>query len=338
MTQYTHHSELKLHQRCARAHHYKYEERIGAKRPQRPTFVGTIMHEMLEAWVKARIDEAYDNDPWKVLEKYKEQYRKLFQGERELFGDIPAMCAAIFEGYLRRWKGDGLKYLGAEVEMETEITPGRKFRFKIDKLVVDKHGRRFLVDHKFHKNIPGPEDRFSDIQTLLYFWAYNREVPKADHLDGVLWDYGRMKAPTIPEVLKSTGELSKAMKIDTDAWTYMQAIRANGLDPKKYQDMMIALKDKDKTFFERVYLPGPSKTLVFHVVNDAKERLQIIDFARGKHIAPRSQSGFNCNNCEWRKVCEAEVRGLDADFVRKKHYEDRDPHSHYKGERDGDED
>jgi hypothetical protein len=309
-------SEIKLHRRCAKAHQYRYRDRLKRRRPNRPAFVGTILHEMLDARMKGK------EEAWEVYQTYKDKYAKLFREEKEEFGDIPALVKAIYKGYWRRWKNDGLVYVKSEVEFRVELTPKIELMGYIDKIAQDGR-RRSVLDHKFHKNLPGPEDRFADIQTVLYYWGWNEFVQKrADRVDGVIWDYGRMKAPAIPEVLKN-GQLSQRKNIDTDRYTYLKTILANGLDPKPYQGILKSLEGKERTFFERVPLPAPPKVMVTSVVEDA--RLSAIQAKKALKTgkAPRSMSGFNCNGCEFRKICEAEIRGHDTKFLLKKEYEIR---------------
>jgi hypothetical protein len=138
-----------------------------------------------------------------------------------------------------------------------------------------------------------------------------------------MWDYGRMKAPAVPEVLKN-GQLSKRVNIDTDVYTYRKTLRENGIPEKGYRDILKKLEGKERTFFERVPLPAPSKHLIKEVVEDARQWALIAKKALRTGKAPRSMSGFNCNGCEFRTLCEAEIRGLDAKFIRKKDYEIRD--------------
>jgi hypothetical protein len=312
-------SEIKLYRKCPRAHHYRYREHLRRKRPSRPAFVGTILHEMLDAYIKAKLYDGYYLDPWKVLRRVKKEWKRLFREEQEEFGDVPLTCERIFEGYLRRYRHDNLKYIASEIAIIADLTPDIRLLSKLDKIVEDKSGRRFLMDHKFHKVMPGPEERFSDIQTVLYFWNWNQTHPRGDQLDGIIWDYGRMKAPTVPALLKN-GELSKRANIDTDAHTYRQAIQDNGLREKPYRAFLKHLEGKERTFFERVSLPAPSKRMIQTVVEDARADAVIFKALSKEKIAPRHMSGFNCKTCDYRTVCEAEVRGLDADFVRKRDY------------------
>lgn len=321
------HSEIKILRKCLRAWHYRYRERLQKKKPKRPAFVGVILHEMLDALARLRMPGESVPGPWDILAKYEKQYKALFQAEKEEFGDIPATVEAIFEGYMRRWKRDGLLYVASEIEFRVELLKGVELVGIIDKIVADPESRRFIMDHKFHRIIPGPDERFSDIQTVLYFWSWNESHKKAERVDGVLWDYGRMKAPAIPEVLKN-GELSKRASIDTDVHTFRTAIRERGLKEKPYREFLKKLEGRERTFFERVPLPAPPKAMIQAVVNDARETAKL-----RKHIAtdaPRSMSHFNCKTCDYRTVCEAEVRGLDAKFVRKRDYEIRE-HQERKG-------
>lgn len=305
-------SEIKLFRKCAKAHQYRYRERLKRRRPNRPAFVGTILHEMLDAKAKGL-------NAWDVYKRYKREYRKLFREEKEEFGDVPAIVKAIYKGYWRRWKDDGLIYTHSEVGFRVGLTNTIELIGYIDAIVEDAR-RRLLMDHKFHKNIPGPEDRFADIQTVLYYWGWNESHARSERADGLMWDYGRMKAPTIPEVLKN-GELSKRANIDTDAFTYREALLANGLREKGYRDILTRLQGKERTFFERVPLPAPPKIMVSSVVADA--RISALDAKKALRTgkAARSMSGFNCNGCEFRKICESEIRGHDTKFLLKKEYE-----------------
>lgn len=319
---HTSYSEIRLARKCLRAHRYRYIERLARKKPRRPALVGTILHEMLHHWVLARTLPTHYKDPWVVLEEYRKKYKELFKEEREEYGDIPLTVEKIFEGYLRRWRNDGLTYLRSEAPVMTDLTSDIRLIGYIDKIVEDQNGRRFLIDHKFSRSIPDSEDRFTDIQTLLYFWGWNRENP-TKKLDGVIWDYGRMKAPTEPELL-AKGGLTKRANLDTDAYTYLATIKKHGLNPKDYQDILTKLKGRENTFFERVVLPGPSAKLVESVVEDARQTVVITKSLSKAGIAPREMDKFGCKMCDFRSLCQAEVRGLDVEFVKKRDYIQRD--------------
>lgn len=166
-----------------------------------------------------------------------------------------------------------------------------------------------VLTHNTHKILPDEDARFSDIQTVLYYWALRE---KGEKVDGILWDYIRTKPPAVPETLKSGG-LSKRANIDTDYDTYLAEIQRNGLNPADYQDILTKLKAGKKAFFLRVKLPTPNENLVSSVVNDffdtAEQILEAKSFERNMTR--------DCKSCSYYQLCSAEVRGLDAEFIKK---------------------
>lgn len=318
-------SEVSSYRRCPKQWEYRYLQRHKRKFKGVRLLKGEILHEMLNAYVNKKIDKNYDGpDPWDVLETYAEEFSTYFEEERDMHGDVIGDCGKIFEGYLRKYRKDSLTYEESEVKIELDLSKlgsgvlPVKFIGFIDKIARDPQKRRWIMDHKFVKSIPTADDRFAELQLLLYVWAYGMKNPKTQ-LDGVCWDYGRSKAPTEPEVLKS-GELSKRKNLDCDPHTYLKAIRRERLDATQYVDMLEHLEGKEDTFFERVFLPKPSTDMIIEVVNDFFQTAAEIQAKRDGGRCARSMSSFNCSTCEYRTLCEAEVRGLDADFIRKAEY------------------
>lgn len=322
----TSHSQVDKFRRCQKAWEYKYKQGLKRKRKFIRMFKGEILHEMLNAHIKMRMlkGKYTGGDAWDVLERYAEEYATYFEEERQEHGDIIGDCGKVFEGYLRKWRKDPLRYEGSEENVYFDL-PGKLPRFVgfIDKIATDQQDRRWIVDHKFVANIPTAEDRFSELQLLLYVWAWNITHPDKP-LDGVCWDYARSKAPRVPEILKKGG-LSKAKNIDTDPYTYQQAIADNNLDPNDYADMLTHLQGKEDTFYERVFLPKPSKAMIEIVTEDFLQTTREIQEKRKpKARCVRTMNTFNCKTCEYRPVCEAEVRGLDAEFIIKSEYTQRE--------------
>lgn len=327
-------TEVTAYRRCPKSWEYRYKQRLKRKLKHVRLLRGEILHEMLNAYIETKIHGLkYEGpDPWDVLETYAEEYATYFEAERELHGDIVGDCGKIFEGYLRKYRKDTLRYEETELEVRLDLSSlgagaiEVEFIGIIDKVARDPQKRRWLMDHKFVKTIPTADDRFSELQLLLYVWVYGMINPK-DKLDGVCWDYGKAKAPTEPDILKN-GSLSKRKNLDCDVYTYRNAIRKAGLVEADYQDMLQHLEGKEDTFFERVFLPTPSTDMIIEVVNDFLQTTAEIQAKREDGRCSRNMSPWNCNNCDFRPLCEAEVRGLDADFIRKSEYVAR-------GEKDG---
>ena len=320
-------SEVQSYRRCPRAWEYRYKQKIKRKYKGVRMLKGEMLHEMLNAYVFSKMDHDYEGpDPWDVLETYAEEFATYFEAERDMHGDVIGDCGKIFEGYLRKYRKDPLTYEASEIKIEVDLNIEPfyipvKFIGFIDKIATDPQGRRWVMDHKFLKSIPTADDRFSELQLLLYVWAYGMENPK-EKIDGVCWDYARSKAPTEPEVLKKGG-LSKRKNLDCDPYTYLKAIRRAGLDATEYVDMLELLEGKEDTFYERVFLPTPSTNMIVEVVDDFLQTAAEIQAKRDGGRCARSMSSFNCSTCEYRMICEAEVRGLDADFIRQSEYVER---------------
>lgn len=294
-------SKVKTWRRCPKSYEYKYVQGLQRRTSPPALLRGVTLHAMLEAQIKGT--------DWKVpLNIYREQYDSLWGEERDSYPS-PEELESMIIRYNNHWATDGLDYGGrAEITIEAELD-GMKFKGIIDALPDDQHGRRWLDDHKTHKVLPDENVRFSDIQTVLYYWAMRENGQK---VDGILWDYLRTKPPAVPELLKSGG-LTKRKNIDTDADTYLKAIRDNGLDEKDYANILSIVSKN--TFFKRVYLPKPSEVLISEVVGDffgtAKEILQ----HDGKRFC-RNMT-MDCKSCTYHSLCSAEVRGLDGEFIKK---------------------
>jgi RecB family exonuclease len=320
------HSEVDNYRRCPKRWEYRYK--IGLKRIRKGIRLlrGEILHEMLNAYIKAKMYKGYiGKDPWSILDEYADLYSAYFEEEREHYGDIIGDCGEIFEGYLRKYRKDPLKYEASEQECYFDISDKLRFAGFIDKIATDQQGRRWIVDHKFVQNIPTADDRFSELQLLLYVWAMSKKSPDLA-IDGVLWDYARSKAPTKPEVLKKGG-LSQRKNLDCDPHTYLLTIAENNLNPADYIDMLAHLEGKEETFYERVFLPKPSAHMIKEVTEDFLQSAREIQVKRGKGKEARcvrTMNQFNCSGCEFRPVCEADVRGLDAEFIIKSEYKQRE--------------
>lgn len=313
-------SRIKTWRRCHRQYHFKYVERLRKKVKKLALFRGTILHELLD-------EHAKGNDWNIVLDGYAKKYKTLFREEQAEYGDIVGDCRQIMKGYQRHYIEDDFVYEGVEVFVATDLAADLRFIGYIDKIVYDKKTkRRWLLDHKTHKTLPDEKARFSDLQLVMYVWAWNRWQPDKP-IDGVLWDYLRTKAPVVPEVLKS-GELSQRANMDTDYSTYLKAIKENKLDPKNYSETLERLKAQGSSnFFERVKLPSPSREMIESVIEDAKQSSIVMAKLGGK-LKDRNMTRDCSFDCDFYNLCHAEMRGLDANFIRKTEFDVKDPSEH----------
>lgn len=298
------------------AHHYRYYQRLRKIKPPTPLFVGTGVHEIIEAQVV--------RGNWKAeMDRFRKDFNKLFREEREELGDLPSEIEGIMTGYFEKYQGDGLLYVPrhmnrvAEIPVKVDLDSRTRFIGYIDKFPKDSEGRSWVMDHKTCKSIPDEETRYADLQLLVYVWL----LPQLGYAkpDGVIWDYIRKKAPAVPELLKN-GVLSKAQKIDTTYEVYMASVdRLLGPEARPdYEEFASTLKSKEEKFYRRIYLPTPGKGMVDNVVKDLLSTTEEI-----REAGPRStvrNMTRDCKMCSYYNLCQAEVRGLDSDYIRKTEY------------------
>lgn len=314
------HSRLKVWRRCQMQHHYRYYQGLRKVRAATPLFIGTGIHAMLEAY-QIRGDWAPE------LAAFTKEFKKMFREEQEMLGDLPGITKGIIQGYIDRYQDDGLIYvprhrgLTAEIPVKVDLDSKTRMIGFIDKFPQDQEGRNWVMDHKTCKSIPDEETRYADLQLLMYVWLLPQlGYPKPD---GVIWDYIRKKPPTVPEVLKS-GVISKAAKMDTTPKIYMEAVMKLPKEQRtpdklaEYKAFAQTLIGKEEKFYRRIYLPSPSETMVMNIVKDVVVSAEEIR-AMGPNAQVRNMTR-DCKQCSYYSICQAEVRGLDTEFIRKTEY------------------
>lgn len=298
-------------------HHYRYYQGLRKKVSAVPLFVGTGIHAMIEAQV-VRGD-------WKPeLEAFRTEFNQLFREEKEELGDLPTVIGEIVQGYFEMYQNDGLTYpkrhrgARAEIKVSVDLDNHTRFIGFIDNFPQDSEGRNWVMDHKSCKAIPDEESRFADLQLLMYVWL----LPQLGYPrpDGVIWDYIRKKPPSVPEQLVKGG-ISKSAKIDTTYSVYMATVeRLLGKAAlPEYEEFASTLKGREERFYRRIYLPSPTPTMVDNVVKDVVSSAREIRQA-GPNATVRNMTRDCARMCSYYSICQAEVRGLDSDFIRQTEY------------------
>jgi hypothetical protein len=267
--------------------------------------------------------EAHANgvDPWKPHKKAAKEFGRLFSEERETYGDLIGDIEKIMQGYFKWYEKDPLTPLKskktkklAEHKFHMPLTKDIVAEGKIDMVARSRDRRVWLTDHKSVMRMPNDQGRYSDLQAVIY----NRALPMLGfpESDGVCWNYIRAKPPTVPEQLKN-GELSKRQNIDTTWEIYLGEIKRHKLDPHDYKDMKKLLEGKEGDFFERVYLPRNKdieENMIDDAVVDAMQMKAAVE-QNDKKFFTRSIEDQKCNMCSFKTLCQAELRGLDWEYV-----------------------
>jgi hypothetical protein len=305
-------SKIKLRRQCAAAYDFKHNQLLRPKVKSRPLQFGSIVHHMLEA-------HANGGEPFKVLDEINLQNMRLFEAERELYGDIILDIRHIMTDYFRYHKGQDLIYIrrnkrNAEHSFEIEVESGILFTGKIDAFAKKPQSKlKWLVEHKTFKRQPSEDIRWRNVQSGVYIKAV--DILGWGHYDGVCWDYIGNKPPTEPELLKAGGMSRR--KIVTLPSVVKEFLAKNKLKGENYTEFLKTVEQSQEDYFPRFYTPI-NRAVVDAVYHDFIATAR--DIAERPNLRTKT-IGMHCGWCDYESICRAEMLGLDVDFVRKREYD-----------------
>lgn len=287
------------------AYYYKYGLKLRPKKKGIALRRGSIIHECIEAYDSGR--------SWrKPYRNFAKQfYEETFKEEIVEMGDIPRMVEELMENYQALYENDGLIYLGNELHFELPLMPGVVIEGYLDALVEDEKGAIWPKETKTYKRNPDYDFLLLNTQSALYTWAVTEMgySPK-----GTLWDIIRAKEPGRPQFLKD-GKVSKR-GIDSTPYTVKKALREMGQNPEDYEDLLAKVSYED--YFRR-YPVRVNPTVVKGIMDDFKSTAREIMKFGGK-LRDRNL-GKGCAWCDYKPLCQADLMGLDTEFIQKKQFE-----------------
>lgn len=298
---------------CHKKYDYKYNKKLSPKQRSLPLERGDWLHQMLQAH--------YLDEPWKkVHRKLTKQFNNLMIEERDELGDLPGQTKGIMLNYLHHYRKEDKRFVVVDAELDelVQLPNGLEFQFIIDLIVEDKlNGRVWLWDHKTLKSFMEDEYMMMETQLTRYHWCAEKYLG-IKNLAGVMFNEIRTKTPSVPE-LTQTGRLSKR-KIDTDYRTALKAILDYGLDPDDYKDFLSGLKNQQDKWFRRTPLPKdrPATKQQIKELYDVKHE---INFAAYTGNYPRSIDKSCKWSCEYQKICNLELHGVDPSPVIKANFD-----------------
>lgn len=308
----TSHSKVKVFSRCHYAYHLRYVKKLRKKKKARPLIFGSLVHSIIES-------EANGDDPFKPIDEIDLKQLKLFEAEREEYGDLINDIKAIMTEYFEYWKNSGLIYLrrkkkSTEHEFETEISPGIFAIGKIDGIGQTPNKLKWLVEHKTFTRMPSEDHRWRNLQSAIYLRI--AEMEGFPSLDGTLWDYVSSKPPSRPETLKD-GSISRRAIVSLPS-VVKATIEEKGFKVSDYEVLMINAENSRKEYFQRIFNPVKSKVVDLLW----KDFVSVSEEMRDRHeVAKRKNIDRHCDWCEFEPICRAELSGLDTKLIINKDFE-----------------
>jgi hypothetical protein len=326
------HSMLKTFRRCPKQAEFKYVHRLKPKRLGTPLKRGKWIHHLLEDYHMGR-------DWRKTHAAYCTQFNRLFDEEKDFYGDMPTEILTIMESYIWHYKADPWKVVDAEFQLEAQLPDGTVYRGKVDMLVETQFGL-FLVDHKSHKSLPDLSFRLLDAQSALYIWAAQEN---GIEVQGFIWNYLKWKAPSVPKLLKDGKRISDS-PCDTDYPTFVRALKKYKEENPQFeirpQDRAKALslkndryefgKPQTSTSFRRDVLEK-SPDMIERVVQGnytTSQRMHSYDFSDSDLVERVVERGCSFS-CSYTDICTAELMGANIKPLVKQNYTVGDPNDYY---------
>lgn len=327
-------SMVKTFRHCHKQAEYKYIHRLLPKRLGSPLKRGTWVHSLLE-WHGRGLD-------WREIHaKYSGEFAKLFDEEKDYYGDMPREIETIFKSYLWHYKDDPWEWVETEQQYEAVLPDGTIARCKIDAIIRDKYGKLWAVDNKTHKTLPNHNFRLRDTQSGVYLWILQEN---GIEVEGFIWNYLRWKAPSVPKLLQNGTRITDSA-VDTDYPTFVRAL-------KKYkaENPQFVIRDKDRAFAEHLrsqrYEFGKMQTSSFFLrvpmekSQDLLERtlqewyrtsqlLHSYDFFSNPDAIERNPDRSCDYMCNYNELCAAELVGGPNPIMRRQLYKVGDPNYYY---------
>lgn len=304
-------SKVNTWRRCRAAYNYKYVDKLRKKRKSRPLQFGSIVHSMLEAYANG--DDAFDK-----LDEINIKDMRLFQVEKEEYGEIIEDIRVIMTEYFLKWPDKSLMYLrqkgkGAEHHFEVEILPGVLLTGKIDGFAKSPNKLRWLVEHKTFTRMPNEDSRWRNLQSSVYIRV--SDMLGLPPVDGTLWDYIFSKPPAYPEMLKS-GQMSQR-GIDSLPTRVLQTLKEHRLKPKDFGTLIESVTANRNKYFQRIFTPD-KPGVVDKVWKDLLETAQEMLDLHGKRKARTIDK--HCSWCDYEGLCRGELQGSDVDYIKGREY------------------
>jgi RecB family exonuclease len=310
-------SRIKTFNRCPKQYEYKYIDLLEPKKKMRPLYLGS--------WVHSCLEMLYKEGDWKLGHiPYVQDWNKLFDEEKlalrtrgkTVGPPLPELVERIMRSYQWYYKNDGWEPYAVEQILEVPtplILKGRRFIFKgrLDLIIKDDEGLLWLVDHKTASSIPDATSFHAmDPQLMLYPWAAQEQY--GIELAGIIYNYVKSKAPTIPKVNKD-GSLSKR-KIVTDYPTLLRFLKQEGYDPADFIDTLRPLAKKSE-YLRRYRLPREpyvTKQVLLDTLSVVK---RIDETKRFTRTITR-----DCVRCPYHDLCRSELNGFDTEMMRQTNF------------------
>lgn len=333
-------SQLQTFMSCPKKWAYNYIENL-TPRVERPYLsIGKLCHKGMEAAMQYKWNHSdggentFDFNEERTLEialfAMQEEWHEYMDSNCFLQEEIPAqeqILADAIQVFKQAFREFGFeKYEVMTLYKDGKGIPALELHFLmpcpgskglhgyIDAILRDKTtGYVWCTDYKFRKSLSPDEDEAFNIQNAVYTRACAKMgVP----ITGTMtWQH--VNTPAADPAQLKNGAFSRA-KIKTTWEHYVEVVAAAGGNPDDYEEEMKP-KLADIEWFRPTYEYRNPETVQRIWEQSIVPASWAIKKAYNSNN-PRFVYPWNCKMCQYGDLCQAELRGHDADFLRNTEY------------------
>lgn len=329
-------SQLQTYMSCPKKWAYNYIEGLKPRIDRAYLTIGKLCHKgmqiaMHSAWKDQQDKENFTNDRWKVwredgITAIKQEAAEYMSNTPLLDEEIPDVELMVSDAILvfsqafeefQPWKYEVVTIADQPaLELHFVIPCGHTSGLHgyIDAILKDKEtGYTWCTDYKFRKSLSPDEEEAFNIQNAVYSLACG--YLKISITGSMTWQH--INTPASEPTLLKSGKVSTA-KIKTTWEKFKNFCIEHGQDPNDYTEMIEKLADIE---FYRATYEYRNVATITNMWDDvifptAEEITNILIGKPELHKYRRSLYPWNCKMCQYKDLCQAELREYDADYLR----------------------
>lgn len=331
-------SQINTFLACRRRWHYSYREGLRQRRERDYLTVGKLCHAGMEAAMRLRWHYAMDGIDLELDDLTRtgqsamcEMWDRYMEVTDFLDEEIPeqrellARACDVFEEALEEF--DPLRWLPITVVRDGELIPALELHFcvpcagseglhgYIDAILRDlETGQTWCVDYKFRRTLASDDDEQFNLQNAVYMMACR--WMGIDVAGTITWQ--RYNTPSAVPKFNKDGSVSRS-KIKCTWTRFRRFLEKAGLDPADYSEMEEKLADVEMCRATREVRSDEMIDLVWSEVVDRASCSITQALHLGDWCIP-SMDPWTCRMCSFQSLCQAELRGYDADYIRETEY------------------
>lgn len=332
-------SQLQSFMSCSKKWEYGYIENL-TPRIERPYLsIGKLCHKGMQTAMQYAWKEGIDvRDRWFIwrvagIEAMQEEFDEYMNSVSLLDQEIPEFKKMLDDAIdvfsqayeeFQPWRyrvltvvdPSGKEIPALELHFVVPCAGSKGLHGYIDAILEDTvTGFVWCTDYKFRKSLSPDDDEAVNIQNAVYTRACAKMG--IDITGTMTWQHLNTPAAA-PSVLKN-GTVSRA-KIKTTWVKYAECVVDAGGDPEDYREEMEE-KLSDIEWFRPTYEYRNKETVERMWNQCVVPAARAIQKARNpKTVKYRSLYPWNCKMCQYRSLCQAELRDYDAQYIRSTEY------------------